>query len=400
MGNKRGNKLRSGAAALVVGAALRDRRVLLLLAVAATMFSGVAYAALYGWGPAESWTIAWITWVTSSIVGQIGAFQAAFFAQSQFRFEQLISAVAVATKQEGVSANQVVDATRNSSQTLLNAVKAQRTNDLTVRAYLDFGPMTGQGFDACGTISRNQSLDAAFDGAPGMARATVATLDAAPGRLVQSRVGAMASRLDNHRDKFCTPSEADAGLCSVGRLPGGDTNAGLLFTGVNKDSVQAEARKAFIQNVVGAPDEQLPKAAGQSPAGQAFLLMKNQKDSLLSIPSYSLAMIDAANTRTPEYQNKSPNEMMKLRVNQYFGGKEAQQWSGSMALQTTRGLLVEATKMAGLEVWMRHQQYEQGRRLEANLAALVLTSTDDLESDVSNKYRAVLTQTAAEGVRE
>ena len=397
-----GRAIKRGIVVRALAFVLGSKRAVVAITVVASavLVSGAAYAALYGFGPAEAWTIGMITWLTNATVAQLAAFQAAFMAQSQWRFEQLISAVAVATKQEGVSANQVVDATRNASQTLVNAVKAQRTNDLTVKAHLDFGPMTGQGYDACGTVTRNRTLDAAFDEAPVAARATVASLDSAPGRLVQSRVGAMAQRLETHREKFCTPSESAAGLCSAGSVPGGDTNAGLLFTGVDKNSVEAEARKAFIQNVVGAPDERIVTAAGRSPAGQAYLFEKNRKDALLSIPAYSLAMIDAANTRTADYGNKSPNEMMKLRVNQYFGGKEAQQWSGSMATQTTRGLLVEATKMAGLEVWMRHKQYEQGQRLEANLAALVLTGSDELDGDVQKKYQAVVSQTAAQALKE
>ncbi len=375
------------------------RAIVATAMVGCLLVSGVAYGALYGGGPAEGWTIGMISALTSAVVAQLAAFQALFMAQSQLRFEQLISAVAVATKQEGVSANQVVDATRNAGQTLVNAVRAQRINDATVKAYLDYSPATGQGFDACGTVVRNRTLDKAFDDAPGSARKLVSQLDAAPGTMVQSRVSAMANRLDLHRTKFCTPSEASAGLCTLGTVPGGDTNAGLLFTGVSANSDEALARKAFIQNVVGDPDEKINPDAGKSPAGQAYLFEKNRKDSLLSIPAYSLAMIDANNTRTDEFDGKSPNEMMKLRVNQYFGGKEAQQWSSSMAAQTTRGLIVEATKMAGLEVWMRHKQYEQGQRLEANLAALVLSSTDEMQADVDRKHQAVLRQTAAQAVK-
>ncbi len=384
----------------VLATMLGSKRAIAVTAVVGSLLvSGVAYGALYGGGPAETWTIGMISALTGAVVAQLAAFQALFMAQSQLRFEQLISAVAVATKQEGVSANQVVDATRNAGQTLVNAVRAQRINDATIKAYLDYSPTTGQGYDACGTIVRNRTLDKAFDDVPGLARQTVAQLDAAPGATVDSRVGAMANRLNMHRTKFCTPAEASAGLCSVGSVPGGDTNAGLLFTGVDIESDEALARKAFIQNVIGAPDERISSDAGKSPAGQAYLFEKNRKDSLLSIPAYSLAMIDANNTRTEAYGGKSPNEMMKLRVNQYFGGKEAQQWSSSMAAQTTRGLIVEATKMAGLEVWMRHKQYEQGQRLEANLAALVLGSTDEMQADVDRKHQAVLKQTAAQAVK-
>lgn len=372
--------------------------IILAAAVGAVVVSGVAYGALYGGGPAEAWTIGMIASLTSSVIAQIAAFQSAFMLQSQYRFEQLISAVAVATKQESVSANQVVDASRNAGQTLVNAVRAQRINDATVKSYLDYSATTGQGFDACGTLARNQTLDKAFDDAPAAARKLVSQLDAAPGTMVDSRVGAMANRLNMHRIKFCTPSEASAGLCTVGAVPGGDSNAALLFTGVDASSDEALARKGFIQNLVGAPDEKISKNAGASPAGQAYLYEKNRKDALLSIPAYSLAMIDANNTRTVEFDGKSPNEMMKLRVNQYFGGKEAQQWSSSMAAQTTRGLILEATKMAGLGAWMSQKQYEQGQRLEANLAALVLSSTTELQADVDNKHQAVLKQTAAQAV--
>ena len=114
---------------------LGSKRAMALTAIAGTVLvSGTAYGALYGGGPAEAWTIAMIAALTSSIVAQLAAFQALFMAQSQLRFEQLISAVAVATKQESVSANQVVDATRNAGQTLVNAVRAQRVNDATVKA--------------------------------------------------------------------------------------------------------------------------------------------------------------------------------------------------------------------------------------------------------------------------
>ena len=160
---------------------LGSKRAMAVTAIAGTVLvSGAAYGALYGGGPAEAWTIAMISALTSAVVAQLAAFQALFMAQSQLRFEQLISAVAVATKQEGVSANQVVDATRNAGQTLVNAVRAQRVNDATVKAYLDYSPTTGQGYDACGTIVRNRTLDKAFDDAPASARKLVSQLDAAP----------------------------------------------------------------------------------------------------------------------------------------------------------------------------------------------------------------------------
>ncbi|XBG33404.1 hypothetical protein ABH853_11510 [Pseudomonas sp. 13.2] len=242
-------------------------------------------------------------------------------------------------------------------------------------------------------------MDIAFTSMAAKAKAAVGELDASPGRLVASTGKAMQQRLQEHRDKFCTAAEADAGLCTLSTLPGGDTNAALLFEAADADSLATEARTAYIQHVIGPPDEALVKAAGATPAGETYMVQKNRKDSMLSVPAYSLSMINAANTRSTEFGGKSPNEVLKLRVNQYFGGKEAQQWSGNLARQTQRGLLVEAAKMGGLEVWIHQQQYEQNQRLLANLATLVIASSDGLDAPLEARYQKVLSETAAQSVQ-
>jgi len=356
--------------------------------------SGVAYAALYGFGPAESWTNQQIARLTSTTSRKITSFENTFSTQMQLKSEQVVSAVAVATKQEALSSHIVSNGIRQASQQFVNALRAQNQNEQIVMTYLNYNPATGQGFDPCGTNAKNQTMDRAFDSAAMHAKTTLSMIDVAPGRLVDSNIQAMQTRIDNHRQKFCTESEANAGLCTISELPGGDTNAALLFDSAPIDSLQTQARQAYIQHVLGSPDQKLSLSAGNTPAGEAFLVAKNRKDTLLSIPAYSLAMIDASNTQSNQFDGKSPNEILKLRVNQYFGGKEAEQWSASMARQSQRGLLVEATKMAGLEVWIHHKQYEQNQRLEANLAALLLVSTDKLFAEpLKNQYQKVLTDT-------
>ncbi|EIP5862349.1 hypothetical protein ACWJKU_00625 (plasmid) [Methylocaldum sp. MU1018] len=371
-----------------------QKKIIAAAVLSTTLGSGVAYAALYGFGPAETWTIQQIAAQTAEVSGNIAAFGTAFSTQMQTKFEQIISSVAVATKQEALSANIVSDGTRQAAEQLVNAVRAQRQSDQVATAYLNYNPATGQGYDPCGTNAKNKTMDIAFESAAVQAKTTVGMTDVAPGRLVNSTAQAMQARLDTHRSKFCTAAEASAGLCSASQLPGGDTNAALLFDAAPAGSLQTEARYAYIQHVLGAPDQKLEKSAGGTPAGEAFMVVKNRKDALLSVPAYSLAMIDAANTQSAQFGGKSPNEVLKLRVNQYFGGKEAEQWSGSMARQTQRGLLVEAAKMAGLEVWIHHKQYEQNQRLEANLAALLLASADKLSGPLEAQYQKVLADTA------
>jgi len=363
------------------------------------MLSSVSYGALYGFGPAEAWTAAQISALTATVSANIAAFGTSFGAQMSYKFEQIISAVAIATKQEALSANVVADNNRQTSEQLVNAIRAQQQNTAVAKAYLDFNAATGQGFDPCGTVAKNKSMDIAFSTMAAKAKVSVGELDASPGRLVTSTGQAMQQRLKQHRDKFCTEAEANAGLCSLSPLPGGDTNAALLFEPADENSLATEARTAYIQHVMGPPDQALSKEAGATPAGETYLVQKNRKDSMLSVPAYSLSMINAANTRSPAFGNKSPNEVLKLRVNQYFGGKEAEQWSGNLARQTQRGLLMEAAKMSGLEVWIHQQQYEQNQRLIANLATLLVASSDSLDATLQARYQKVLSETAARSVK-
>jgi len=352
--------------------------------------SGTAYGALYGFGPAEAWVQVQLETETASVTGSITSFGTSFGTQLQTKFETIISAVAVATKQESLSGSVVSDGIRQSSEQFVNAVRAQQQSTQVAKAYIDYNGATGQGYDPCGTAAKNRTLDQFFDGLSGQAYTRMGAVDVAPGHLVTSVDQAMQARLDLHRQKFCTASEAAAGLCTVSQEPGGDTNASLLFESAAPSSLQDQARAAYTQHILGEPDGQLPKAAGGTAAGQTYLAATNHKAALLSIPAYSLAMIQAENTQSPDYGNKSAMDVLTIRVNQYFGGAEAEAWAGALARQTERGLLVEANKMEGLQAWLHHKEYQQNQRLEANLAALLLVKASDASSGMDSKYQQVL----------
>ena len=361
--------------------------------------TGSAGAALYGFGPAEAWTMAQISSLTASATGNITTFGSTFGTNMATQYQQVISAIAVATKQEALGATVVSDGAREASSQLVNAVRAQRTSDQIASTYLDYNPTTGQGFSPCLVNAKNRTLDGAFASVRSTANSSVAALDVAPGHMVDSVGAAMAQRLASHRSNFCSQAEATAGLCTLSTLPGGDTNAALMFEPTNPGSLQQQAQQAYMQHVLGAPDPGIAAGAGRTASGQQYMLSKNSKDALLSIPAYSLSMIQAANTRVPALNNMSPNEVLKLRVNAYFGGNEAQDWSKSLTAQSERGLMVEAVKMDGLGVWMRHEQYKQNQRLELNLAALALAASDDAKNNVTGKYDRMLRESAAGAIK-
>lgn len=367
--------------------------------IVACLVSGSAGAALYGFGPAESWTIQQITQLATVISSDLAVFGSTFGTNMATKFEQLISAIAVATKQEAMAGNIVTDAARESANQLANAVHAQQDSDAIATTVLDYNPSSGQGYQPCTVNAANRTLDAAFDGLGTSAKSSVAALDVAPGRMVASTGAALAQRLADHRAKFCSQAEADAGLCTLSTLPGGDVDGELLFEPTAPNSLQQQAQQAYLQHVLGDPDPIVAPNAGKSAAGQQYMLLKNTKDALLSIPAYSLSLIQAANTQSSDFDNRSPNEMLTLRVDQYFGGKEAQQWSSALAAQSERGLLVEAVKMNGLETWLHYKQYQQGQRLELNLAALALAAAQQAKANVDMKYNQMVRDTAAGAIK-
>lgn len=350
-------------------------------------------------GPAEIFVAQMFAAVGAQGAARIALFGSTFAAQQQAKFELLMSALSVSTKQEAVSGNMQAEAIQNSGSALVSSIRAVNQSENIVNATLDFNPALGQGYDACGTMVRNKTLDRAFTQMPHAAQQKMAKTDVAPGRMVGSRQEAMKERLKRHHLLFCNESEAARGVCKLSDLPGGDTNASLLFEPAPAGSLQATARQAWRENVLGAPDATIPASSAKTAEGQQYAFLKQRKDALLSVPAYSLAMIETANTQVPEFGNKSPNEILKARVNAYFGGEEAKKWSANMASQRARGLLVEQAKMGGVETWLRWQEYEQTGRLEANLATLVLLSAEKYQPVLSDQHRRLLADAVAREIK-
>jgi hypothetical protein len=352
------------------------------MALLAIFFSGSAVAALYGGGPAELWTFMQIQLLQENNISKIEDFTSEFSEALNSAFSDITSAIAVATKQEALDATTISDAQRIASQQLVSAIQAQQIAATVAEVVANYDPAMGQGFDPCGTLAKNRTLDQAFTGIDAVAVNRTAQLDNGAGRLTAS-ADAMGDRVREHRSKFCTSAEAKAGLCTESRLPAGDANAELFFRSAAPNSLETQARRAYIQNLLGDPDKKLNKDAGRSASGQHYFLAKTQKDSLQSIAAYSLSSIDAANTQVPSLDNQSPNDILTLRVNAYFGGDEAKDWAGTLASQTERGLLIEYAKMSGLGAWIHHNQYKQNERILLNLAGLVAanSATDKAQAD-------------------
>jgi len=246
-------------------------------------------------------------------------------------------------------------------------------------------------------IQKNKTLDRAFESNHVAAQIYVTQLDNAPGKLAESVTETMNRRFNTHLEDFCTDAEAEAGMCGKSKLPGGDTNAAILFSPAAPGSLEDKAQLAYIQNILGTPAPKISKEAGQTPAGQDYLIKTAQSDALLSIPAYSLARIKAANTRTNS--GLSPNELLEKRTNDYFGGKEALEWSKTLASQSPRGLMVETLKVGGLQTWLDYQSLQQSQRINVNLAALTIAGKQNEQAKTDMAAGVVIGQSVSGGIR-
>ena len=371
----------------------KKTKIIIAVAVSSGMI-GLAVAGLVPSGPAEIWTIGAISALTTTSVGAITAFGTAFSTSMQMNFERIISAIAVATKQEAISANNVGEGMQKSAQVLVTAIKSQNQAEDIAQTAMNYAPDTGQGFQPCQTMQRNQSLSTAFNDMERKIGSEMENMDIdnKAGFIVESKAEALGNRLHKHYKLFCTEAESKQGLCSKSKLAGADINAAYLFEPSLKDSNEDKARQAYIEHILGEPDEPIEGNSNKNIASKVKFVEKIHKDALMSIPAYSLQAVRLANLRQKEYQEYSPNELLKARVNQYFGGQEANQWAGQLARQTERGLLVEALKMHGLETWLHQKQYEQNQRLEANLAALLVIDGKIKQKQLQQQYSKLSNQ--------
>ncbi|MCP0918098.1 hypothetical protein MUB04_16280 [Acinetobacter indicus] len=305
---------------------------------------------------------------------------------------EITKAIGTATKQEQVVGEEITDSIVRTAQSYMSAVQAVDMNNKAKDAAFKFGVL-GQGYKACTVVAQNKDLAKTPQVVNQSGASIVANTGNQPGSLSSDSTSDRNARIQEHREKFCTITEAQTGVCKLSDLPGGDTNAALLFQSVYPDSKEAEARVAVRRNILGEKDLAIPVAGGRTPQGQEYLLALNHKASMLAFPAYSLAIIDAQNLKQFGDENgdlKSANDILEKTVARYYGGKEALEWQKSMVAQEPRGLLVEAARIEGLEVWMDQQSYEQGLRMEGLLATLVLATAEPFKQKTKEAEKSAM----------
>lgn len=328
--------------------------------LAVSMLAVTGTAAWASCGGTEALVVNAATSLSASVAAKLASAASDLVSRDKDQTDALLSAIKVVTKQVSVSADKVAATTLGSEQAMTSVAKEIADKELIDKAVVDY---MSQGFDPCGLSASTQNM------AKTEAQVTASVpvrirseIDAVGGKF-GSVADAVRAREERHRALFCTQAEVDSGACSsVGKLPGGDMNAALLF-GTDTSREAVAAKNALINQVIGLPDAAPSKEAANTPEGAAYLLEKKKKDAFLAWPAYSLKSIQA--------ENEGLKAVMDDRVGQYFGTPRADDWAKSQASQAPRGLLVDMVKIQGLNLKIAERRLKQNMRIEANLAAML-----------------------------
>lgn len=323
--------------------------------------------------------------LAASAIASLTAASSTLVATDKAQTEMLLASLKVITKQVETSSSRSGSVSVDVAKSEAAFAKALSEKEIVDKVVVDF---TSQGFDPCGQSKATKALSAAEVAARNVVPSrVVGEIDAAGGKF-GSVADVLAKREQRHQEMFCTQDEVSSGACSsLGALPGGDSNASLLFDS-STDPLKVEARNAVINNIIGTPAGRVPAAVINTPEAQSYLLEKKQKDSFLAFPAYSLKSIQT--------DNEQYKAVMDARMGQYFGTDRAAQWAKDQAGQAQRGVLVDLVKIQGLQLKMRERRLRQGLRTEANIAALLALENQQINSGVTQRAAQQASSQAAE----
>lgn len=335
---------------------MKMKKVVLAIAI----LGATGTAAWASCGGTEPMVVSAANSLASSITQSIVSTEKSLISADNSSTNDIVSALKVVTKQMAVSGEKLASATVGAEQSAAAVAKDISEKEMVDKIVVDY---TSQGFDPCGQSAATQNLartEAQVNASiPGLVRTEV---EGAGGKF-GDQAAVLKAREDRHKALFCTQSEVDAGACSkLGKIPGGDGNASLLFSTDASTDARA-AKNAMINQVIGLPDEPLSPAVADTPEAAAYLLEKKQKDAFLAFPAYSLKTIQA--------ENENFKQVMDDRVGQYFGTARAMDWARSQTSQAPRGLLIDLVKMEGLNLKLAERRMHQNMRIEANLALML-----------------------------
>lgn len=296
--------------------------------------------------------------------------------QMTLAYQRMMSAIKVDTSQENVDGQKVSQSIQKSDEALASTMTQTDVNRQITQAHADFGP-DGQAVNACETAVLIDEASSAMSVYKNSAREymTPDRVYAAPGSTKTPQEAIQAS-LSLHRQKYCTASEADAGLCgSAGSEPAADVEVATILNA----SASADAKDAFLNNLVGLPLAKPTAEEATTARGSIMMIDSMRAEAVRSPAMVSMAAIRAMNEGGggADAHGSSFNASLDNLMETYGGGSGYQAWYTELATKNERGLMQELNKLRAMSIKMRTFRSESNSRMAATLAAVLALDADE-----------------------
>lgn len=312
---------------------------------------------------------------TASLNAAFDVNKNAILAQMTVAFQRLMSAVRVDVSQQSIDGQRISQAIRKSDEALASTLTQTDINRQITKAHADFGP-DGQSVNACETAELMERVSSAMSVYKTAAReyTTADRVASAPGSVVSPQ-DAIANAITRHRAKFCTASEARAGLCpSAGTEPGADVNV----TSILSASASEEAKDAFVNNLVGLPLPKPTPEESSTPAGSLMMIDAMRGEAIRSPALVSVAAVRAMNASGggADSDDASVNASLDALMEVYGGGSGYDDWYTELGTKNERGLMQELNKLRSISIKLRTFRSESNARVAATMAAILAADAD------------------------
>ena len=287
----------------------------------------------------------------------IDDYSASVARENQTTAMQIMSAVAVLTKQRAVVDNQIAATDLKANEANAEAVSASMARLAVVKAYETYGE-AGQPPDSCAVVAKLSDFSQSITTAESAARAfaTDAGIDV--------RAGGTPQLDEVIKRRIATASEETV-----------DVRQSLLDPAASEETVNA-----FINNLTGLPIQKVSLGdggvAGQAgSAGQSLQnLVAARLEAFRSPALFSLGYIRTILTNSPSGHTGSAvgvRDHLDWIISRYGGGAEYERWAAQMVTKSEPGILKEIARIRWLAMAVRQLREESTERMTVIVGTMV-----------------------------
>lgn len=230
----------------------------------------------------------------------------------------------VLTMQESSNADQIAKGIADNTRVEMNVRHAMATQEKINEIAQEHSPMS-VGLDPCQVVTDVQKVERSKKATRKVAEQLAQEVTARAGHYA-NRNEAMAKQLALHDLKYCTSDQVSSGLCEkVGTRAGKSLMASTLFKNAKQGDDDDQDKVAFINNMVGLPDNPIPSNLANTTLAIDYQDKKRQNDSLKSIAIHALNYLHAQSTEVETSATSEHLQTEKEHEQQKDGNKKKEQ---------------------------------------------------------------------------